>query len=133
MAIDRTTFLAEFPEFSVVPGSAVDRRLAQATATLKPSRLGVWYEDLCFLWSAHYLFTRFDISAGLDANSLNEMENQGVTTAQAASTTGLSSSTSVSQLVQSENPVLADFSLTKYGMMYMSLLRQVVAPMVICG
>lgn len=133
MAITAETFLAEYPEFSGVAPAAVARRITQALATLNRGRLGVYYEDAVYLWSAHYLFLRFDIGTGLDDNGLRDQENDGVTTSQSANTTGLSSTSSVSGLVSSDNPVEADFSRTKYGLAYMSLLRQITAPMALCS
>jgi len=133
MTVDRITFLAEFPEFANVAPTAVDRRLAQSAIALNPGRLGMWYDDLCFLWSAHYLYLRFDIGSGLDTNGLNEQENQGVTTSQSASTNGLASSTSVSALVSSDNAINADFSRTQYGLEFLSLLRQALPPAMLCS
>lgn len=133
MSVDSTTFLAEFPEFANVATSAVNRRLAQSTVALNSGRLGMWYEDLCFLWSAHYLYLRFDIGSGLDVNGMNDQENQGVTTSQSASTSGLSSSTSVTSLVSGENVISADFARTQYGLEFLSLLRQALPPAVICS
>lgn len=133
MAIDASTFLAEYPEFSGVAPQAVVRRITQALATLNRGKLGIYYEDAVYLWTAHYLFLRFDIGAGLDENGMQSQENEGVITSQSANTTGLSSSSSVSALTSSDNPVEADFSRTKYGMEYLSLLRQTVAPMALCS
>ena len=131
--IDSSTFLAEYPEFSGVSAPAVARRITQALATIDQGRMGIYYEDAVYLWSAHYLYLRFDISTGIDSEGLLDQENQGVTTSQSASTGGLSSSTSVSGLVSSLNPVEADFGRTNYGLQYMSLLRQTLPPMWLCS
>ena len=133
MSVDSTTFLIEFPEFAAVALSAIDRRIAQAAQTLQPGRLGMWYEDLCFLWAAHYLYLRFDVGTGIDSVGMNDQENQGVTTSQSASTNGLSSSTSISSLVSSDNAINADFSRTQYGLEYLSVLRQILAPAMLCS
>ena len=133
MTISSDTFLAEYPEFSGVAGSAVERRVAQALATISESRLGVYYEDAVYLWCAHYLYLRFDVGEAMDANQIIEQENQGVTTSQGASTSGLTSSTSVSALTASDNPVEADLARTNYGLQYLSLLRQTLSPMALCS
>ena len=133
MSVDSATFLAEFPEFANVALTAVDRRLTQSTIALNSGKLGMWYEDLCFLWSAHYLYLRFDIGSGLDANGMNDQENQGVTNSQSASTSGLSSSSSVTALVSGENVINADFARTQYGLEFLSLLRQALPPAMLCS
>ena len=133
MSVDRTTFLAEFPEFTNIAPTAIDRRLAQSTLALNSDKLGMWYDELCFLWSAHYLYLRFDVGTGLDTNGLNDQENQGVTTSQSASTNGLSSSTSVTSLVSGENVINADFARTQYGLEFLSLLRQALPPAMLCS
>jgi hypothetical protein len=130
--VDSTTFLAQFPEFQAINVDAVQLQLDLASSLLSQGRLGVWWERLCFLRAAHYLSLRFDVSNQIDSEGLNSQENQGVVTSQSANTGGLSISTSVSALISGDNAIHGDMARTNYGLEYLSLMRQILAPMVLC-
>ena len=130
MSLDTQTFLSKYPEFSGVDPEAIQDQLDFATLSLSQGRLGAWYERLAYLWSAHYLYLRFDISALISDVGILEQENQGVTNSQSANTNGLSVTTTPTALVSGNNPLHADLARTNYGLQYLSILRQILSPIV---
>lgn len=119
-------FITAYPEFSGVPQIVAELQLELAADSLCARQLGKWWRHAVYLWAAHYLALRFDISDALEDNGMNPgMVSGGVATSVSAGTGSLSQSVSHSAMASGDNAIDADFARTGYGLQYLSLLDQV--------
>lgn len=118
-----STFLEWFPEFEQVPQSAGTFRLDLSNTLLDAAVWGKFYQRASALFTAHYLWMRYNVSAGITANGLRSPSSTiGVTTNKSANTSGLSEGSAYSGLITSDNPILADLARSEYGLEFLNLL-----------
>ena len=126
---DYASFIGRYPEFSGIPQAAVEDQLEFSAMTLAPAAWGKWWLRACWLFTAHYLAVRFNISAALFANGMRSpTASIGTVTSKSANTSGISEGSVTSGLVTSDNAIDADFGRTEYGLQYLSLLDMVIPP-----
>lgn len=125
MAYTYDTFIADYPEFTGLPQNAVDRQLRESTLMLNPGAWGKWYEMAQGLWVAHYLALEYDISAKCRELGMKSPYDVGTVNNQAASTSSVSIGATTSAMLTGDDPILADFARTTYGMKYLNLLNTV--------
>lgn len=126
MAYTYDTFIADYPEFGGVPQAAVNRQLGQSELMLNPAAWGKWFEMAQGLWTAHYLALEYDISAKCTELGMRSPYDVGTVNSQSASTSGLSMSSTTSAMISGDDPIMADFARTTYGMQYLNLLYTVI-------
>jgi len=129
MSYDCKAFIAEYPEFGApLPETAVERQLRQSALMLNPGAWGKWIEMARGLWTAHYLALEYDISAKILELGKHSPYDLGQTINMVANTNGLTQGKAPSLMLTGDNPLLADFGRTDYGLRYLNLLYTVVAP-----
>lgn len=118
-------FIEDFPEFKELPESAVQFQIDMSIAYLCRGAWDPrWYVFALELITAHYLAVRYNIGLGLIENGVRPPTAAiAIATSKSASTNGLSEGSTVNGLVNSGNPLLADFGRTGYGLQYLSLLE----------
>lgn len=122
-------FAEALPEFAAIPESAVVFQLDLAVETLCERALGKWWQYAVFLRAAHYLALRYPVAAAAGEAGLNPgLVSSGTATSVSASTGGLSQSMSQTAMVSGDSAIEADFARTGYGLQYLSLLDQIIAP-----
>lgn len=120
-------FIGWYPEFEDVPKGAVERQLDLSNMTLSVNAWGKWWTQACGLFTAHYLAIRFNLSEALATNGVRSATSSvGVVTNKSATTSGITEGVEVSGLVRSEDPIMADFSRTSYGLEYLSLMHMAI-------
>lgn len=126
MAYTYETFIADYPGFADLPLAAVTRQLRQSVLMLNPGVWGKWYEIAQGEWTAHYLALEYDIAGKCAALGMRSPYDVGTVNNQAASTNSVSLGTTTSAMLTGDDPILADFGRTTYGMKYLNLLYTVV-------
>ena len=126
MAYIYDTFIADYPEFADLPQAAVNRLLRQSMLMLNPGAWGKWYEMAQGEWTAHYLALEFDITAKCAELGMRSPYDVGTVNNQSASTSSVSIGTTTSAMLTGDDPILADFGRTTYGMKYLNLLYTVI-------
>lgn len=126
MVYTNETFIEDYPEFASLPERAIHAQLRQSKIMLHPSMWGNWYNMAQGLWCAHYLALEHDIAEKCAELGLKNPCSVGTVNNQAASTSSVSQSMTVSSMLTADDPFRADFARTVYGMKYLSLLHTVV-------
>lgn len=126
MAYTYDTFIADYPEFASLPPAAVNRQLRQSVLMLSLGAWGKWYEMAQGEWCAHYLALEYDISAKCEELGLRSPYDVGTANNQSASTSSASIGFVTSAMLSGDDPILADFGRTVYGMKYLNLLYTVI-------
>ena len=122
MAYTYETFIADYPGFADLPPAAVTRQLRQSVLMLNPGAWGKWYEIAQGEWTAHYLALEYDIAGKCAELGMRSPYDVGTLNNQAASTNSVSLGTTTSAMLTGDDPILADFGRTTYGMKYLNLL-----------
>lgn len=122
MAYTYETFIADYPGFADLPPAAVTRQLRQSVLMLNPGAWGKWYEIAQGEWTAHYLALEYDIAGKCAELGMRSPYDVGTVNNQAASTNSVSLGTTTSAMLTGDDPILADFGRTTYGMKYLNLL-----------
>lgn len=134
MAYTYDTFISDYLEFADLPPAAVNRQLRQSVLMLNLAAWGKWYEMAQGLWTAHYLALEYDISAKCAELGLRSPFDVGTANNQSASTSSASIGFVTSAMLSSDDPIIADFARTRYGMQYLNLLYTVIpAGVVVCS
>ena len=126
MPYTREDFIAEYPEFTDVPAPLVDRQFKHSALMLNSGVWGRWYTMAQGLRVAHYLALSHDISGKCSELGMRSPYDVGTANSKSASTSSLSVSTTVSAMLSSDDPIVADFARTTYGMQYLNLLHTVI-------
>lgn len=126
MAYTYDTFIVDYPEFADLPPAAVNRQLRQSVLMLNPGAWGKWYEMAQGEWTAHYLALEYDIAGKCAELGMRSPYDVGTVNNQAASTNSVSIGTTTSAMLTGDDPILADFGRTTYGMKYLNLLYTVI-------
>jgi hypothetical protein len=126
MAYTYDTFIADYPEFADLPPAAVNRQLRQSVLMLHPGAWGKWYEMAQGLWTAHYLALEYNIAGKCAELGMRSPYDVGTVNNQAASTGSVSIGSTTSAMLTGDDPILADFARTTYGMKYLNLLYTVI-------
>ena len=122
-------FIGEYPEFTSVAQAAVERRLLTTSNYLSEDAWGAFWLEAAFLFTAHKLALRFNISAAVFAAGMRSANSSIKTvTSQSASPDTLSESSVVSELVTSSDPFKADLARTSYGLEFLALMNTVISP-----
>lgn len=135
-ALNTATFLEWFPEFRNINPQAIIDRTIMFNSRIYPER--VWGEDwhmAVALVTAHQLALRYDISATLEEDGLNDpVGSMSSTTAgMSASSNGLSENFAVSQLTTGADADDAYWSRTEYGMQFLMLMLRLPVSGVVCS
>lgn len=120
------TFIADFPEFADVPQTAVERQLRYSVVMLSLSAWGKWYDMAQGLWTAHYLALEYDISEKCAELGIRSPYDVGNVSSMSASTSSVAVTNTTTAMLTGDDPILADFARTRYGMDYLSLLYTVI-------
>lgn len=126
MAYTYDTFIVDYPEFADLPPAAVNRQLRQSVLMLNPGAWGKWYEMAQGEWTAHYLALEYDIAEKCKELGMRSPYDVGTVNNQAASTSSVSIGTTTSAMLTGDDPILADFGRTTYGMKYLNMLYTVI-------
>ena len=122
-------FIAEYPELAGVAQAVVERRLLATSNYLSEDVWGDFWLEAGFLFTAHKLALRFNISADVFTAGMRSANSTIKTvTSQSASPDTLSESSVVSELVTSKDPFTADLARTNYGLEFLALMHTVVSP-----
>ena len=128
------SFLDSYPEFGDLPQNVIAQEFAQSDLLLSRGAWGKWFHMAQGLWCAHNLALQWDIAESCAKLGKKNPYDVSAVTSQTASTTSLSLSTTPSDMLKGDDPLLLDFARTSYGMRYLNLLYTIIpAGEVVCS
>lgn len=119
-------FVAGNPEFLDLPCGVVESIISQARLMLDRSVWGKWWCMAMGLWIAHNIAITYDIRDACQRLGMRSPYDVGTTNNISASTNSLSKGSTTSAMLTSDNPVLAGYGRTVYGLRFLELLYTVI-------
>ena len=117
---------ADYPEFGDLQDNAIKLQLGQSKIMLSSTVWGKYFQMAQGLWCAHYLALDWDITGNCAELGKKSPYDVGTANNQTASTNSLSIGLVTSAMLSGDDPILADFGRTRYGMRYLNLLYTVI-------
>lgn len=116
-------FLKFFPEFSSIEENYISTYGTLSVALLNAQAFGVMFNTAAGLFTAHRLARIFDLSQNYEDYGMADQSSSDITTSVSASTSSLAEGSSLIPLANSEDPYFADLAATKYGLLFLHLLK----------
>ena len=125
MAFNYGDFIAEFPEFTNINQTVVEKRGHIEDEILSLTAWGDLREHALNLRVAHRLGLRYNIGKVYKTLGMKNGSSSAITTSKSASNASLSESSELNAFTRSDNPLWADFGRTEYGLEYLRLLEEI--------
>jgi len=131
-------FIALFPEFADIPDAATSETVITAALGVEDASVSdcafgpntsPLRDRVVMLRAAHWLALRYKINV----DGMLSQQSTGVVTSMSASTGGLSKSMAQNAMVTGNNPFKAYWSKTNYGLEYLMILSETIAPGRVAG
>lgn len=125
-ALTAEKFLEWFPEFSGAPKPTVERAVLFNNSTYPERVWGEKWPLASALVTAHELYLRYDISAELEKLGMKDPGSflSGTVAGMSASSNSLSQNFAVSQLLTGNDPEMAYWAQSRYGIDFWMMVLQ---------